>query len=56
MTKLEKGQDFEIEEVLDIKGFQFKVVLIDAFTGKIVLKQVSPKEVEQLKTEHEKKN
>ena len=48
-TENEKRADFEIDEVVKIKGFLFKVVLIDAFAGKIALKQISEKEAEHIK-------
>jgi len=46
----EKKADFENDEVLKIKGFLFKIVLIDAFTGKIALKQISEQEAAYLET------
>jgi hypothetical protein len=44
-----KNDHFQIDEVVEIKGFLFKIVLVDAFTGKIGLKQVSPAEAKSLK-------
>ncbi|OGW78360.1 MAG: hypothetical protein A2Z83_03850 [Omnitrophica bacterium GWA2_52_8] len=49
MKKANGEDDFFIDEVVTLKGFLFKVVLIDAFTGKLGLKQISPKEAEILK-------
>lgn len=46
----EKKADFEIDEVVKIKRFLFKVVLIDAFAGKIALKQISEQEAAYLET------
>ncbi len=46
-TKEAKSQEtiqFEIDEVLTLKGSHFKVVLVDSFVGKIALKQISPNE------------
>jgi hypothetical protein len=47
--KNKEHPEFEINEVLKIKNFLFKVVLVDAFTGKIALKQISDKEAVMLK-------
>lgn len=33
---------FEVDEVLEIKGWFFKIVLVDAFTNKICMKRISP--------------
>ena len=35
---------FEVNEVLELKGWFFKIVLVDAFTNKICLKRISDKE------------
>ena len=32
------NNDFKIDEVVEIKGFSFKIVLVDSFTGKVGLK------------------
>ena len=44
----QKPADFVLDEVVELKGFLFKIVLIDAFTGKIGLKQISKEEAELL--------
>ena len=41
--------NFDIDEVLEIKGLYFKVVLIDAFTGALGLKRISKEEAGLLK-------
>lgn len=38
---------FEIDEVLQIKGWYFKIVLVDAFTNKICMKRISEKEAKE---------
>jgi len=43
------SQDFKINEVIELKGHYFKVVLIDAFTGKIAFKWIDKREAEYLK-------
>jgi len=48
-----QNKNFKLDEVLEIKGFLFKIVLIDAFTGKIGLKQVSENEAQRLKAAQE---
>lgn len=40
--------DFKIDEVVELKGHFFKVVLVDAFAGKVALKWISRQEAEQL--------
>jgi len=40
---------FVVDEVLEIKGWLFKIVLVDPFTNKICMKRISPKEAEDLK-------
>lgn len=54
-TRVESDQiqndQFKIDEVVEIKGFLFKIVLVDAFTGKIGLKQISPEEAKLLRKE-----
>ena len=47
--------NFEIDEVLKIKGMFFKVVLFDAFASKIALKMISPDEAQHLKAIRNKK-
>lgn len=42
--------DFKIDEVVELKGHFFKIVLIDAFAGKIALKWISKQEAQQLKS------
>lgn len=42
------NSDFKIDEVVELKGHFFKVVLIDAFAGKIALKWISKQEAKQL--------
>jgi|TARA_B100000315_G_C14438557_1_gene523620 hypothetical protein len=49
-SKTEQIQ-FAIDEVLRIKGVTFKVVLIDACTGKLALKQISEEEAQLLKAQ-----
>ena len=44
----QKPADFVLDELVELKGFLFKIVLIDAFTGKIGLKQISKEEAELL--------
>ena len=46
----ESSVSFDLDEVLEIKGWLFKIVLIDMFTNKICLKRVSKEEALQLKT------
>ena len=41
--------NFNIDEVLEIKGLYFKVVLIDGFTGALGLKRISEEEANLLK-------
>lgn len=38
---------FEIGEVLQLKGWYFKIVLVDAFTNKICMKRISEKEAKE---------
>lgn len=40
---------FKVDEVLDIKGWLFKIVLVDEFTNKICMKRISPEEAAQLR-------
>lgn len=42
--------DFQVDEVLEIKGWFFKVTVVDAFTNKLCLKRVSEKEAAQLRS------
>jgi hypothetical protein len=49
MKKQKNPPDFEIDEVVEVKGVLFKVVLIDYFTDKIGLKCISKEEAVQLK-------
>lgn len=44
--------NFKLDEVIELKGYLFKVVLIDAITGKIALKQISPAEAKILRQEY----
>jgi len=46
--------EFKINEVVELKGFLFKVVLIDAFCGKLALKQIAPAEAGELRQEQER--
>ena len=48
-----ENKHFKVDEVLEIKGFLFKIVLIDAFTGKIGLKQIFEQEAQRLKATQE---
>ena len=50
MAEQKKLPDFEIDEVIKVKGILFKVVLIDYFTDKIGLKCISKEEAVQLKS------
>jgi hypothetical protein len=40
---------FEVDEVLEIKGWLFKIVLVDPFTNKICMKRISDKEAAELR-------
>ena len=40
---------FGLDEVLEIKGWLFKIVLVDMFTNKMCLKRISQEEAAQLK-------
>ncbi|MFT5207604.1 MAG: hypothetical protein ACI9CF_001360 [Candidatus Omnitrophota bacterium] len=40
--------DFEVGEVVELKGLFFKICLVDGFTGKVGLKQISPEEAKCL--------
>ena len=51
----EKIVNFEIDEVLKLKGLYFKVVLVDAFTGKLGLKRISKDEAAALERGSSKK-
>ena len=48
----EKTINFQIDEVLQIKGLYFKIVLIDVFTGKLGLKRISKEEALFLKKDN----
>lgn len=48
----EAKANFKLDEVIELKGYLFKVVLIDALTGKIALKQISPAEAGELRREN----
>jgi hypothetical protein len=41
--------DFKVDEVLEIKGWLFKVTVVDAFTNKLCLKRISEREAAQLR-------
>ena len=41
--------NFEIDEILEIKGLLFKVVLVDAFTDKIALRRITAEEAKDLR-------
>ena len=41
--------NFEVDEVLEIKGWLFKIVLIDAFTNKVCIKRISTQEAQGLR-------
>ncbi|MBI3315978.1 MAG: hypothetical protein HYZ87_03280 [Candidatus Omnitrophica bacterium] len=47
MSIKEPSVSFEVGEVLELKGWFFKIVLVDAFTNKICLKRVSKEEAVQ---------
>ncbi len=40
--------DFKVDEVVELKGLYFKICLVDGFTGKVGLKQISPAEAQSL--------
>jgi hypothetical protein len=44
-----KGHEFFLDEVFELKGHFFKIVLIDGYTGKIAMKCITPEEAEFLK-------
>ncbi len=46
--------NFEINEIVNIKGLIFKIALVDAGTRKMCLKQISKEEAAVLKEESEK--
>ncbi len=47
----ESPVSFDLDEVLEIKGWLFKIVLIDMFTGKMCLKRISQDEASRLKAD-----
>lgn len=36
--------EFNLDEVIRLKGHHFKIVLIDGYTGKIAMKWITPEE------------
>ena len=42
--------EFILNEVVQIKGYYFKIVLIDGYTGKIALKCITPEEAKMLES------
>ncbi|MGH7197424.1 MAG: hypothetical protein ACREH5_01620 [Candidatus Omnitrophota bacterium] len=49
MTEEAGSVNFKVDEVLEMKGWLFKIVLVDPFTNKICMKRISTKEAEDLK-------
>ena len=47
------AKNFEIDEVIELKGHNFKVCLIDPFTGKLGLKFISKDEARILKERYQ---
>ena len=45
----EPSVSFAVDEVLEIKGWLFKIVLVDPFTNKICMKRISDQEAKDLK-------
>ncbi len=43
------NRDFNLDEVIELKGHSFKIVLIDAFAGKLGLKWISRQEAKHLR-------
>jgi hypothetical protein len=41
--------EFSVDEVLEIKGWLFKIVLVDPFTNKICMKRISDAEAAELR-------
>ena len=41
--------EFAVDEVLEIKGWLFKIVLVDPFTNKICMKRISGREAADLR-------
>ena len=52
MAEQNVSVNFEVDEVLEIKGWQFKIVLVDRFTNKMCLKRISQEEAAQLKAKY----
>ena len=48
-TPAVKDNEFRLDEVVELKGYFFKIVLIDGYTGKIGLKCITPEEAKFLK-------
>ena len=44
-----KDNEFRLDEVVELKGHFFKIVLIDGYTGKIGLKWITAEEAKWLK-------
>lgn len=40
--------EFNLDEVVRLKGHHFKIVLVDGYTGKIAMKWITPEEAEVL--------
>lgn len=40
--------EFNVDEVVRLKGQCFKIVLVDGYTGKIAMKWISPEEASRL--------
>lgn len=41
--------NFEVGEVVELKGWLFKIVLVDAFTNKMCMKRVSEREAFEIR-------
>jgi hypothetical protein len=55
MISGENGSEvtFTVDEVVEIKGWLFKITTIDAFTNKLCMKRVSQIEATELRKKHE---
>lgn len=47
MAEQNASVSFEVNEVLELKGWFFKIVLVDPFTNKICLKRISEREARE---------
>lgn len=46
--KSDKPLSFEVNEVINLKGYAFKVILVDYFTGVVSLKCITKTEAKHL--------